>query len=165
LRHRIGAKVSERGIIDVFERYSEESRQALFVARAAALTMHESSIDVQHLVAGTLATWPPAKSCREDVVRSLGVMVPQELNIVGDIPFSAAAQRVLRRTMTRADQLGHHRIRPEHLLLALIEEPGLDEALRQAGIRREVVIEGATAAAFVDDSPIPEPTAIKWRDE
>lgn len=137
----------------MFERYSEESRQALFLARGTAISMRANSIEPHHLLAGALEMWPPAESCRRVVLQSFDVTVPAELNVPGDIPFSAAVKRLLNTAVVRADRFGQHRIRPQHLLIALLEEPGLDALFRQAGIGRDILIASATQDALVDDSP------------
>ena len=58
--------------------------------------------------------------------------------------------------MAEADRLDHHRIRPEHLLLALLEDPGGLAAgvLREVGLKRDVLVQSAAEDAALDDSPL-----------
>ena len=58
--------------------------------------------------------------------------------------------------MLQADQLGHHRIRPEHLLLAVLEESlsSASSVLRGVGLEREMLIQEAAEDASRDDSPL-----------
>jgi ATP-dependent Clp protease ATP-binding subunit ClpA len=143
----------------MFERYPEESRQALFLARAAALSEDAAAIEREHLLAGALEVWLPATSSREPIFSQLG-LAPRFADgfVAGDIPFSKHVLRLLNTAMVRADQFGHYRIRPEHLLVALVEESGLDRLLREVGIVRKRLIESATQAALLDDSVIPSQT-------
>jgi len=71
-----------------------------------------------------------------------------------EIPFSPQAKRLLQYTMSEADQLGHHRIRPEHLLLAVLAESVFPASavLREAGLERQMLIESAAEDASRDDS-------------
>jgi ATP-dependent Clp protease ATP-binding subunit ClpA len=142
----------------MFERYSEPSVRALFVARAVALAAGAQSIDVEHLLMAALEAWPDAGIRREEVARTLGVSMPNELPGPGcpQIPFSGVVQRVLNSAMWQADRFGQHRIRPEHLLLALHDESDSATAgiLRQAGVDREELVRSAALGALSDDSPL-----------
>ncbi len=141
----------------MFERYSQESRRALFLARAAALSAGANEIEPTHLLAGVLELWPQGASVRHKIRQDLGLPPSCEDGLTGgDIPFSAHVKRLLNTAMVRADQFGHYRIRPEHLLVALAEETGLDRVLRDAGIVRKTLIESATQAAQIDDSAMPD---------
>ena len=141
----------------MFERYSEASRRLVFLARAAALSAGANAIEPTHLLAGALEVWPQAALLRETILRELGLAPSFEDGFTaGDIPFGANVKRLLNTAMVRADQFGHYRIRPEHLLVALVEESSLDRLLRDAGIVRKALIESATQAALVDDSAMPD---------
>ena len=146
----------------MFERYSERSRRAIFLARGAALSAGANAIEPTHLLAAALEVWPQGASSRESVLRELGFVLPsfRDAFTPGDINFSATLKPLLNTAVVRADQLGHHRIRPEHLLLAFAEHPRFDRVLRDAGIRREELIASATTAATIDDSPLAEP--VQW---
>jgi ATP-dependent Clp protease ATP-binding subunit ClpA len=142
----------------VFERYSEPSVRALFVAKASAVATGARFIDTQHLLVGALEAWPDAGSRREEIVRRLGISLPTELPdaVSPEIPFSGVAGHVLKSAMVQADRLGHHRIRPEHLLLALDEEGhcATSGILRHAGLAAEELIRSAAQGALSDDSPL-----------
>jgi ATP-dependent Clp protease ATP-binding subunit ClpA len=58
--------------------------------------------------------------------------------------------------MLEADRLGQHRIRPEHLLLALHEErdSAISGVLQQAGLDRDELVRSAVQQAHSDDSPL-----------
>ena len=142
----------------MFERYPRPSVRALFVARAAALAAGAESIEVEHLLLGALAEWPDAGIRCDEVVRTLGLPVPSELPGPGSpqIPFSDAVKRVLGGAAARADRLGQHRIRPEHLLLALHDDTQRVPAriLSQAGVTRAELLRSAAEGARLDDSSL-----------
>ncbi|MGH9255977.1 MAG: Clp protease N-terminal domain-containing protein [Vicinamibacterales bacterium] len=142
----------------MFERYPETSVRALFAARSTAVLGGAPFIDVEHLVAGAIEAWSAAGSRRAEVLQKLGLTVlsipPGAVH--PDIEFSPAAKRVLHEAMSQADRLGHHRIRPEHLLLAALEDPSCLTAtiLRDVGLERDVLVQSAAQDANVDDSPL-----------
>ena len=143
----------------MFERYPPSSVRALFVAKSLALSARAESIDVEHLVAGAVEAWPAAGSFRAEVLARVGLAVAGHVPEVDEteIPFSALVKWLLHRAMIEADALGHHRIRPEHLLLAVLEEPECSAfaIMREAGLDRELLVRTATEDAKVDDSPFP----------
>ena len=142
----------------MFERYPELSVRALFVAREVARAAGAPSIEVEHLLLGALEAWPGAGVRREEVARMLGLSVPNELTAPGspELPFSPEVKRVLTSAMWEADRLGQHRIRPEHLLLALHDERRsvTSGILRQTGVDHEELIRSAALGALSDDSPV-----------
>jgi ATP-dependent Clp protease ATP-binding subunit ClpC len=142
----------------MFERYPEPSVRALFVAKAAALAAGAQSIDVEHLLVGALGSWPDAGIRCEEVVRAVGLSMPSELPGPGspEMPFSGVVQRVLNGAMALADRLGQHRIRPEHLLLALLDDSYsvASEILQQAAVEREELLRSAAEGALLDDGPL-----------
>jgi ATP-dependent Clp protease ATP-binding subunit ClpA len=92
------------------------------------------------------------------IVRALGLHAPTGLPgpVTSEITFSCRVQRVLSCAMLEADRLGQHRIRPEHLLLALHEErdSAISGVLQQAGLDRDELVRSAVQQALSDDSPL-----------
>jgi ATP-dependent Clp protease ATP-binding subunit ClpA len=74
-----------------------------------------------------------------------------------EVPFSVGVKRVLNSAMIVADELGHHRIRPEHLLLALLDDSDsrAAQALRHWNVERQTLIDSAAREVELDDSPQP----------
>jgi len=147
----------------MFERFTEESRRALFFARATAQQAGRDAIDSEHLVAGVLRAAPATVSAHSDPALTCDAIL-QHLRLqpwshgleppTQEIPLSPAVQRLLNETVAEADLLGHHRIRPAHMLLAVIGEPdSVSQALREAGVEREALAASASRAAAVDDRP------------
>ena len=142
----------------MFERYPPASVRALFTAKAVALAAGAPSIDVEHLLVGALDAWPTAGKRCDDVAGTLGLSIPNESQgpWSREIPFSGVVKLVLNSAMVQADRYGHHRIQPEHLLLALHDESHsvTSTILQQAGVDREELIRSAAVAARSDDSPL-----------
>lgn len=143
----------------MFERYPPSSVRALFIARNTAAAAGSQTIDDEHLVAGLVEVLPLAGPFRTTVLQKLHLTVPEQLSAPAesDIPFSPGVKRLLSFAMLEADQLGHHRIRPEHLLLAVLAEsvsqaPGV---LHEAGVDRQMLIQSAAEDASLDDRPLP----------
>jgi ATP-dependent Clp protease ATP-binding subunit ClpC len=142
----------------MFERYPASSVRALFVARDTALSLGALFIEVEHLLVGAVEVWPGAGLRRSEVLGRLGLMVPTTppRTVNPDMQFSALVQRVLSNAMSQADRLRHHRIHPEHLLLALLEAPDCPASaiLHDVGFERDLLVESAAREALVDDGPL-----------
>jgi ATP-dependent Clp protease ATP-binding subunit ClpC len=142
----------------MFERYPASSVRALFVARDTALSVGALFIEVEHLLVGAVEAWPGAGLRRSEVFVRLGLTVPATppRTVNPDMQFSALVQRLLNNAMSQADRLSHHRIHPEHLLLALLEEPDcpVSAILHDVGIERDLLVESAVREALVDDGPL-----------
>lgn len=142
----------------MFERYPSSSVRALMVARDTAVAIGSPLIEREHLLAGAVEAWPVAGSHRPEILRKLGFPAlsgpPPPIN--PDLQFSPLAERLLNKAMSQADHLGHHRIQPEHLLLALFDEPNCEASaiLREVGIERDLLVTSAAREASADDRPL-----------
>lgn len=142
----------------MFERYPEESRRALSVARATAVNAGATSIEPEHLLAAALHVYAAPGLPWDAIVQRLQVTVATEPPEPDgpEIPFSSEVKRLLLATMEQADRLGHHRIRPEHMLLAFLDAPDCPsgDVLRDAGVVRETLMASIGRAVAVDDGPL-----------
>jgi hypothetical protein len=143
----------------VFERFTEEGRQAVVVAQEEARAVGHNHIGTEHLLLGLARVEQTAtllESCdlsveriRADVLRIIG---PGEEASSGQIPFTPRAKKVLELSLREALSLGHDWIGPEHILLGLARE-GEGVAARilsDAGAEPNtvrVMVEDALAAA------------------
>jgi ATP-dependent Clp protease ATP-binding subunit ClpC len=124
----------------VFERYTEGARQVVVLAQEEARALRSGEIGAGHLLLGVLRTEPVLAPVRADDVRAR--LRAGDADPDGGWPFTDAAKRVLEGAPREADRLGHARIAPGHLLLALAADPaaaelsGLDPArLRDEALR------------------------------
>jgi ATP-dependent Clp protease ATP-binding subunit ClpA len=150
----------------MFERFTEESVRALFFAEATAQQAGRDFVEPEHILAGVLRAAPAILSSQPDPASMYhSILHLLQLRPFSEtvepatqkIPFSPAVQRLLNDTVAEADRLRHHRIRPEHILIALLGHQGSvpAQALRQAGVEREALAESASRAAAVTDGPLP----------
>ena len=113
----------------MLERYSAEGRRAIALAHEEAQALRSGAIGTGHLllgVLGTIALLVPLRA--HDVRVRLGVGDgPAE----GGLAFTEAAKRVLQAAPQEAERLGHERVAPGHLLLALAADP---EAVALSGL-------------------------------
>jgi hypothetical protein len=124
----------------VFEAYTHEARQALVMALEEAQALHSSAIGTGHLLLGVIRSLPLLVPLRaEDVRARLGSGDAAE---DAGLPFTDAAKRALEEAPLEAQRLGHGRVTPAHLLLALaadaeaVELSSLDPArLRDEALR------------------------------
>jgi ATP-dependent Clp protease ATP-binding subunit ClpC len=127
------ASIDEDG--DVFERYTEAARRALFFARMEVTQLGARSIDAEHLLLGLIRepTGPLARifaeshvslpALRHAIVSPLQDREDRErIPTPVEVPFSPDASRVLQYAAEEADRLMHSGIGTEHLLLGLLRE-------------------------------------------
>jgi ATP-dependent Clp protease ATP-binding subunit ClpA len=123
----------------VFEGYTHEARQALVMALEEARTLRSGCIGTGHLLLGVIRSLPLLMPLRaEDVRARLGTGDGAE---EGGLPFTDAAKRALQAAALEAQRLGHGRVTPGHLLLALAADPEAVElsSLDPARLRDEAL--------------------------
>ena len=112
----------------MFERYSEPSRRAIFFARDEAQKHGSGYIETQHLLLGLLHDEQSSLEQifdlrkNENVYRSQVHRIHEPVDKKVDLPLSNESKRVLAYTAEEADNLGHHSIELEHLMLGLLRE-------------------------------------------
>jgi hypothetical protein len=155
----------------VFERYTEGARQVVVLAQEEARALRSGEIGTGHLLLGVLRTVPVLTPLRADDIRArLGI---SDADPEGPWPFTDAARRVLEAAPREADRLGHARVAPGHLLLALaadreaVELSSLDPArLRDEALRHLIdvpagfdvdraVRDGGPVAVWLGDREVP----------
>lgn len=115
----------------MFERFTDDSRRVVVDAQEQARLLSHNYIGTEHLLLGLslsgTATGPVLEALgftnaalRESVIAEVGLgkRAPE-----GHIPFTPNAKAAMERTLRVSLQLGHAQIRPEHLLLALLQTP------------------------------------------
>jgi ATP-dependent Clp protease ATP-binding subunit ClpA len=128
----------------MLERYTEAARLVVIHAQEEARVLRSAQIGTGHLLLGVLRTVPLLLPLRaEDVRARLGAGDAPE---TAQLPFTEAAKRALEAAPQEAERLGHARVAPGHLLLALAADPqaaelsGLDPArLRDEALRHLIV--------------------------
>jgi hypothetical protein len=155
----------------MFERFTEDARQALVAAHDEARALRSAQIGTGHLLLGVLRTVPVLLPLRADDVRArLGAGDAPE---TAQLPFTSAAKRALEAAPQEAERLGHARVAPAHLLLALAADPeavalsSLDPArLREEALRHAVDVadgfdlervlrDGGAVAVWLGDRELP----------
>ncbi len=123
----------------MFEGYTTDARQALVTALDEAKALQSATIGTPHLLLGVIRTLPLLVPLSADDVR---VRVgPGEAREDAGLPFTEAAKRVLEEAPREAQRLGHGRVTPAHLLLALAADPEAVEvsSLDPARLRDEAL--------------------------
>jgi ATP-dependent Clp protease ATP-binding subunit ClpC len=116
----------------MFERYTETARRVIFFARSEAGQWGAHQIDAEHILLGIfradmrlsqgLFRSPAAilATINKKLAEQTGTGEKVPISI--DMPLSPEAKRVLGFAMEESDNLQHHRIGTEHLLLGIIKE-------------------------------------------
>jgi len=115
----------------VFERFTENARQAVVIAQDDARRFRHNYIGTEHILLGVLRV---DDGLGAKVLGSLGITTdevrghirrivgPGDQSVVGQIPFTPRAKRVLELSLREALSLGHNHIGTEHVLLGLVRE-------------------------------------------
>ena len=133
----------------MFERFSDDARQAVVVAQEEARTLGHNYIGSEHILLGLLGQGGNAAGVLVSFGVSLDGARGQVAQLVavggheppGQIPFTPHAKKVLELSLREAQSSGHARIGTEHILLGLLrEKDGVGiRVLRDRGIElREV---------------------------
>jgi ATP-dependent Clp protease ATP-binding subunit ClpA len=151
----------------VFERFTERARQVVVLAQDEARALKHNYIGTEHILLGLLRE---EEGLAARVLESLDVTVEEvrmqvariigqsHEHIVGQIPFTPRAKKVLELSLREALALGHNYIGTEHILLGLARENQgvaarilLDFGADADRIRREVIelLSGARVAEHV----------------
>jgi ATP-dependent Clp protease ATP-binding subunit ClpC len=140
----------------MFERYTERARRVLFFARYEASQLGSVSIETEHLLLGLIREGKGLTSrifarsrlslegVREGIEGRAGSREKTSTSV--EIPFSAETKRVLGFAAEEADQLHHHYIGTEHLLLGILREERsvaasilMERGMRLSTVREDVV--------------------------
>jgi Sec-independent protein translocase protein TatA len=126
------------------QHYGGAVRTVLARARTEAVRLQHPSVRTEHLL---LALTLEPDGVTELVLLSFGVHLDQvrwrlkESLVLGaapvdaDIPYTGGAKRAIRSALEEAEALGHRRVDPVHLLLALLgERDGAGETLASLGV-------------------------------
>jgi ATP-dependent Clp protease ATP-binding subunit ClpC len=155
----------------MFERYTEDARLVVVHAQEEARALRSGEIAAGHLLLGVLrgmAVLAPVSA--DDVRARIGA---GDADAQSPWPFTEGARRALERASQEAERLGHARVAPGHILLALAADPeaagltGLDPArLRDEALRHLIdqpegfdleraLRDGGAVAVWLGDRELP----------
>ncbi len=116
----------------MFKRFTERARRVIILAREEAELYRHEYLGTEHILQGVLKD---GGGIAVAIVQKAGVdinQIKQELEknlprssnslIIGDIPFTSRAKKVLEFAVEEARSLNHNYIGTEHLLLGLLKE-------------------------------------------
>ncbi len=133
------------------ERLTQKSQEALRDAQTLAVKRNHQGVDVEHLLSALLSqadgvasvmlerAGAPVQELREGVDRELGRMPQVSGSGSGGTPYvTQRLAKVLAQGETEAAALKDEYVSIEHLLLAMLNEPGaVGRLLKQVGLTRE----------------------------
>ena len=116
----------------MFKRFTERARRVIILAREEAELYRHEYLGTEHILQGILKD---GGGIAIAIVQKAGIdisQIKQELEknfpkssnslIVGDIPFTSRAKKVLEFAVEEARSVNHNYIGTEHLLLGLLKE-------------------------------------------
>ncbi|HRY30456.1 MAG TPA: Clp protease N-terminal domain-containing protein, partial [Elusimicrobiota bacterium] len=134
-------------------RFTERAQRVILIAQEEAKRLNHDYVGTEHLLLGLIAL---GEGVAAQVLANLGVdlrRVRSEIEkivgtgdnvmLLGEIPFTPRAKKVLELAVEEAQNMGHNYVGTEHLLLGLIrEEEGVAaRVLENIGVRLDVVRE------------------------
>lgn len=134
----------------VFERFEESTRVVVVTAQEEARALQHEAIGGEHLILGISEQDPILFNVRIDALRNQVIDLFGRGNapLVSTMPFTPTATRSLELAVEEALSRGHERVRPAHLLVALLREDEHARAVVQASGRSvEAVVDLAEAAS------------------
>ena len=116
----------------MFEQFTPRARQVILLARKEADRFNHNYIGTEHILLGMVKL---GEGVALDVLREMGVDFETlwreveravgsgpETKVIGEVPLTVKARRVIELSLEEAKQLNHSYIGTEHLLLGLIKE-------------------------------------------
>src|ERR1700749_168958 len=134
-------------------RFTERAQRVILIAQEEAKRLNHDYVGTEHILLGLIAL---GEGVAAQVLANLGVdlrRVRAEIEkivgtgdnvmLLGEIPFTPRAKKVLELAVEEAQNMGHNYVGTEHLLLGLIrEEEGVAaRVLENLGVRLDVVRE------------------------
>ncbi|BAU15347.1 ATPase AAA [Leptolyngbya sp. NIES-3755] len=134
----------------MFDRFTERTIRVVNAAQIEARRLGHNYVGTEQILLGLIATRPSiAAQVLADLDITLEDAQEQVQAVIGrgsglsqtDIPFTPRSRYVLEQSMQEAQQLGHGRVEPEHLLLAIVQDDaGLaTQILERLGVERTEV--------------------------
>jgi ATP-dependent Clp protease ATP-binding subunit ClpC len=156
----------------VFERFSDEARDAIVFAQDEARELGHGHLGTEHLLLGLLRVETGHAAA---ILHELGVELqatrervgrmadPADVPAVGQMPFTPHAKRVLERSLRMSLALNHGDIGTDHILLALADEKdGIAAAiLRDRGAKADTVFDAVNRVRA--DAPPARPAVDELR--
>ncbi len=116
----------------MFKRFTERARRVIILAREEAELYRHEYLGTEHILQGVVkdgggiavAIIQKAGADLKELKSELEKNLPRSSNslIIGDIPFTSRAKKVLEFAVEEARSLNHNYIGTEHLLLGLLKE-------------------------------------------
>ncbi|GJL78611.1 MAG: ATP-dependent Clp protease ATP-binding subunit ClpC [Nitrospinaceae bacterium] len=116
----------------MFKRFTERARRVIILAREEAELYRHEYLGTEHILQGVVkdgggiavAIMQKSGADLRELKKELEKNLPRSSNslIIGDIPFTSRAKKVLEFAVEEARSLNHNYIGTEHLLLGLLKE-------------------------------------------
>ncbi|MFH1239068.1 MAG: ATP-dependent Clp protease ATP-binding subunit [bacterium] len=116
----------------MFNRFTERAQRVILLAQEEAKRLNHDYLGTEHLLLGLVALSEGVaavalnnlgidlKKLRQEIEKTIGV--GENILLLGEIPFTPRAKRVLELSVEEAQNMGHNYVGTEHILLGLIKE-------------------------------------------
>ncbi len=116
----------------MFNRFTERAQRVIILAQEEAKRLNHDYLGTEHLLLGLVNLGEGVaavalsnlgidlKKLRQEVEKTIGV--GENILLIGEIPFTPRAKKVLELSVEEAQNMGHNYVGTEHILLGLIRE-------------------------------------------
>jgi Clp amino terminal domain, pathogenicity island component len=136
----------------MFERYGEKARHVIFFARYEASQYGSPHIETEHLLLGVLRedprllNWEPGIRGEIEAEMKIGERISTSV----EVPLSQECMHILNYAAEEATKMGHPRVEPAHLLLAILRE---EKCLAARFLSKHAVIFGTLREKIATQMP------------
>lgn len=148
----------------MFERFTDKARSATVLAQEEARLTNSATIETGHLLLGV---WGAEGNARH-VLKEIGfdadafreTLKKSDTPVLGHLPFTPRAKKILELSLREALALGHNYIGTEHILLGLIREGDGTAAQALATIAPLDVVKAAVIATLTGSTTVLPPSSL-----
>ena len=128
-------------------RFTTRAQRVILITQEEAKRLNHNSVGAEHILLGLIAlgegvaaqvlanSGVDLRRVRSEIEKSAGTSDPVPL--LGEIPFTPDAKKVLESAVEEAQKMGHHYVGTEHLLMGLFYLESAAKLLRERGLTPE----------------------------
>ena len=116
----------------MMNRFTQRAQKSILLAQEEAKRLNHDYLGTEHLLLGLVALGEGVaaqvltnlgidlKKLRREIEKRVGT--GENVLLLGEVPFTPRAKKVLELAVSEAQNLGHHYVGTEHILLGLLQE-------------------------------------------
>jgi ATP-dependent Clp protease ATP-binding subunit ClpA len=130
-------------------RFTTRAQRVILIAQEEAKRLNHNFVGAEHILLGLIAlgegvaaqvlanSGVDLRRVRSEIEKSVGTGDPDTVLLLGEIPFTPDAKKVLESAVEEAQKMGHSYVGTEHLLMGLFYLESVAKLLRDRGLTPE----------------------------